>query len=166
MSLLRRILNIESGGVKNIHTEWLVGPSGAHSTVFPCDDSLPQITEGTRVVRMTFTTGPYTKKIIVNSMVQIAELSNTWNNAGAALFLNDGTSAVSADGGGLRQSSNSLWDAWFLVPYETNVGPNQKITLELRSGCSVTQSYYFNLGSDNVDFGDIKRSGIIVWEVA
>ena len=164
MNLLHRLTNLEYNKIK-VHYKYLKGVSGSHSTAFVFDPTIPQITEGTRVVQLTFTPSKYSKKLIIHCEVHIAELTNVASLSGAALFLNDGTNAIISAGHAL-QRSDGLDEARLVFTHIIDSTPGKLMTLELRAGLNAT-GYYFNTvaGSADDNFGETIQSGIVVLEI-
>lgn len=140
------------------------GGAASGTTVLPCDNSIPQSTEGTQLFQATITP---------MSPCNLARVtSNIWMSAstvvfiGAALFRDSGASALAAVVG-IEGSATSYWCQLLQLSHLVQFGSGGAATFKVRAGPDSAATIYMNAtqaGPVQV-FGGVSNSFLDVEEV-
>lgn len=129
------------------------------TTKMPCDDTVPQKTEGTEVMTLAITPTSATNKLKIEVIVQYATQTNN-DEAAMALFQDTTADALKAGMGGL--GNYTIRGPMTLTHYMT-AGTTSETTFKVRMG-AVTGNAGFN-GITARRFGGVCASSITITEI-
>lgn len=130
------------------------------TTLIPLDDTIPQITEGTEMVKIDYTPSAAGNRIRVAANVFGAY--STPASVTAALFEGTTTNALVAVASSIT-TANALVQQ--NVIYEGGISTLSTLTYSLRVGGSTTGTYTLNGSAGSRLFGGIGYSNIVVTEI-
>ena len=145
----------------------VITDSNTFNGSIPMDDTIPQITEGSEIASISYTPKRLGSKLIIRAVIQIAEISNTFNQFALAVFQNSETNAIGAnyiDGPSANPSSLLLEQA--RVEVETSVLNLNSITFSLRGGAEVLTNWRVNGLNTGRVFGGVMQSFIEIIEIS
>ena len=161
---------VGSGMVDYVYAENASGQS--LSGTIPWDDSVPQISEGGRVVQVSITPKSASNLLVFDGIVHWTEPTNTANYLTLALYRQGQSGALSsavdaASNGNGRCTGNPSYPQICSMPFHVTLpaGSTSPQTYELRLGLDVGP-VYINQGFNGRKLGGTLRSSLSITEIA
>lgn len=138
------------------------GAVATTTTVMPCDDSIPQNTEGGQFMTLAITPTSATNKLKIDVVIFGGEASNVSNMWAAALFQDSTAGALAA--GASRIDSAILWPDGIHFTHYMDAGTTSSTTFKVRAGMDQAGTFSFN-GASGRSLGGVMASSITITEI-
>ena len=143
--------------VVNVQT----GAYATGTTTIPCDDTIPQKTEGTEFMTLAITPTSSSNKLIIR--VQYNFGTNVVHQHTAALFQDDTANALASTA---HYPDTATGTASVIFSHYMTAGTTSATTFKVRAGSCASGSSYFNGSGAGRLFGGVNASGITITEIS
>ena len=140
--------------IKNFQT----GTFAEGSTAIPFDNTIPQITEGTEFMTLTFTPTSATSKLLIQ--VVLNGSGTTTGDMITALFVGTTADALAT------AADYDVSRGQMIINYYMTANTTSELTFRVRAGRSSAEDFYFNgYHNSNPLFGGTLMSSITITEI-
>jgi hypothetical protein len=144
---VKQVVNVQNGAVSTT------------TTTFPCDDTIPQNTEGAEFMSVAITPTNASSKLHIQVVVYGS--STTGQPWGAALFKDSDAGALAAICGEVNKYANQV-----VFNHYITAGSTSAITFKVRAGKNDGPTFTFNGASSARLMGGVAASSITITEIA
>ena len=137
------------------------GAYATGTTTIPCDDTIPQKTEGTEFMTLAITPTSSSNKLIIR--VQYNFGTNVVHQHTAALFQDDTANALASTA---HYPDTATGTASVIFSHYMTAGTTSATTFKVRAGSCAAGSSYFNGSGAGRLHGGVNASGITITEIS
>lgn len=129
------------------------------ASVLPLDNSIPQLSEGSEVITLSYTPKSSTNKLLIRAIIPYTAANNS--TLVSALFRSDQSSAIASTAEAL---TNNSYSGNMILEKEITAGTTSALTFSIRMGNNAGSNIYVN-GYSGDRLGSSDRATITVMEI-